>query len=372
MRALFPFMAAVVPAAAMAQTTSGVIWRGDFDTGASSLSGNCNAGQDQWCDQQKVRPEQIQVVQTPTPAQGAYAARFEVKYGDIYNGYSDERALITGPATLWETAGTEKWYRWQSMLPDGWVGKYPKWDQLSQWPAAYSIGGWLVEWHHDANGATETGSAPLYIGANDKQFILCLVDQATSECRETIPLADIQRGHWTDFVMHALWSPDSKTGFLEIWVDGVNVLPKHYGSNMYPGMRNYLCAGLYRNQYIGSPTLRWPDGTLIYGSGGAVQDVYLDGFVVGKTMNDVLAERPWGPQVPPDAGTPDAGTSTASDPSADAGTVAQGDPTPTTTTSAVTTASMGSGCSSGSRHLAWLAIPMLAIALRRRRARRRA
>ena len=378
MRTLFVIAAvsAVAASAAAQTTTSGIVWRGDFDSGASSLTGNCAAGQNQWCAQQKVRPQQIQVVQSPTPAQGAYAARFEVRYGDVYNGYSDERSLLTGPDSLWETAGTEKWYRWQSMLPDGWVGKYPKWDQLNDYPNAYSIGGWLVEWHHDANGAVETGSAPLYIGADDKQFFLCLVNQATSECRETIKLADIQLGHWTDFILHALWSPDSKTGFLEIWVDGVNVLPKHMGSNMYPGMRNYLCAGIYRNQYIGDPTLRWPNGTLVYAAGGAPGVAYLDGFVAGMTMNDVLAERPWGPQpVPtPDAGTPDpvADGGTVADPVADAGVVA--DPTPTPSPAPAPTpvraAVLGSGCSSGGVQLACLTMPLLALALARRMRRR--
>jgi hypothetical protein len=365
LRNLFVLAVAAVPFAAVAQTTSGVVWKGDFESGAAAMSGNCTAGQNQWCRSQTIRPQQIQAVQSPV-AQGGYAARIEVKFGDVYGGYSDERSLLTGPSTLWETAGTEKWYRWQSMLPDEWVGKYPKWDQLADFPNAYSIGGWLVEWHHDANGGVETGSAPLYIGADDSKYFLCLVDQATSACRETIKLADLQRGHWTDFVVHALWSPDSNTGFLEIWVDGVNVLPKHYGSNMYPGMRNYLCAGLYRNVHIGDPGLRWPDGTPVYGAGGSPSVAYLDGFIIGKTMDDVLAERPWGtqPEAPPPPPPPPPPAPGAGPDQPPATPVPE--PSPDAAPPQVGAATLGSGCSSTRAQSAWIAIGLVVLLMRRR------
>jgi len=170
-----------------AQTDPDVIWKGDFDDGASSLTGHCNAGDNQWRKTQTTRAQQIQVVADPV-AQGRYAARFEVKFGDVFSYYSDSRSLMTGPPSLWENEGNERWYRWQALWPQGWVGSYPKWDQLST-PAARSNAGSLVVWHHDANGGVEHGSAPLYIGANDDTIWLCLVDQATSTCRENITLA---------------------------------------------------------------------------------------------------------------------------------------------------------------------------------------
>src|SRR4051812_860292 len=306
MKNLILTMAVLAPAfAATAQTNPDIIWKGDFDTGPSSLSGNCTSGQDQWCNDQIHRAQQAQVVQDPA-VQGRYAARFEVKYGDIYKTYSDSRALITGPGTLWEDEGNDRWYRWQSMWPTDWVGNYPKWDQLTD-PNAHSHGGSVVEWHHDANGGTETGSAPLYIGADDKYIWMCLVDQKTSTCREHLNLATLVRGHWHDIVMHAKWSSSSSTGFLEIWIDGTNVLPKHYGANKYPGMRNYLIVGLYRNGHIGDPNLRYPDGSHVYGSDGEPGVVYLDGFIIGKTQAAVMAETLVTDTPPPaaDAGSVD-------------------------------------------------------------------
>ena len=383
--------ALIAPAFAAAAQQSDLIWTGDFETGASSLSGNCSAGQDQWCSRQTVRSQQIQTVASPS-VQGRYAARFEVKFGDVYNNYSDSRSLMTGPTTLWENEGNERWYRWQAMWPADWVGSYPKWDELAN-PDARSPAGSLVEWHHDANGGVESGSAPLYLGADDSNLWLCLVDQATSTCRERPNLMPLQRGHWHDFVLHAKWSSDPSVGYLEIWIDGVLVMPKHLTSTMYPGMRNYLIVGLYRNGEIGDPNLLYPNGTHVYGTDGTPGVAYLDGFVVGKTQASVLAELPFGPQpvpaptpaptpTPADGGTPvaaaDAGTpAPVAAVGADAGTVGNtpvdtpvslpsaATPPPSIATSGI--GSPGGGCSSGGASLAWLALPLLALALLRRR-----
>jgi hypothetical protein len=375
-------IAPVLPAAAQTSSSSSdVIWVGDFEAGTSSLGGNCNAGQNQWCNDEIIRPQQMQVVQDPV-VQGKYALRVEVKFGDVYNGYSDSRSLMTGPPQLWEDEGNERWYRWQTMWPVGYVGTYPKWDQLSD-PTVRSNAGSVVEWHHDGNGAVETGSAPLYIGADDNYIWLCLVDQTTGACREHINLASLIRGHWHDFVVHAKWSSDPTVGFLDIWVDGVHVLPMHMCQNKYPGMRNYLVAGLYRNGEIGDPNLLYPDGTHVYGTDGTPGVIYLDGFIVGKTQASVLAEALLtDPPPASDAGTPtDGGVTPPADPGSagDAGTPADPTPppaadagTPPKTSSKLSVASaLGASCSSGGVPMAWVGLIVVAFVFAQRRARRR-
>src|SRR5882724_4387116 len=162
------FLVPGLPVAAQ-QTDPDVIWKGDFEAGPTSLTGHCSAGDDQWCSIETTRPQQIQVVADPV-AQGKYAARFEVKYGDLFSYYSDSRSLMSGPSALWENEGNERWYRWQALWPQDWVGSYPKWDQLSD-PSARSWAGSLVEWHHDANGGVEHGSAPLYIRSGGERWL---------------------------------------------------------------------------------------------------------------------------------------------------------------------------------------------------------
>jgi MYXO-CTERM domain-containing protein len=319
-----------------------VLWKGNFEDGPSSLSGHCSIGENQWCNQQKIRPEQIQVVTDPV-FEGRYAARFEVKYGDQFNGYSDSRSLMSPPVTLWEDEGNERWYRWQVLWPQDYVGDYPKWDELGT-PTSRSPAGSIVEWHH-SNGGVETGSAPLYIGANNNFITMCLVDQATSACRETINLAPLQRAHWHDFVMHAKWSSNPAVGFLEMWIDGANVLPKKMTSNKYPGMQNYLLIGLYRNGHIGDPNLLYPNGTHVYGTDGTPGVAYVDGFIAGYTREAVE---------PP---------ATATQPPGQSG----GTATPSTSASGF--GSGGGGCASSGAQTAWLALPVFALFAWRRRRR---
>ena len=385
MRTLLASFALAAAFGARAQTAD-VIWTADFEAGAASLTGNCLAGQNGWCNDQIIRPQQLQIVQDPV-AQGHNAVRVEVKYGDVYGGYSWSRSLMTGPGSLWEDEGSERWYRWQVLWPSNWVGSYPKWDQLGT-PDARSSGGSVIIWHHDNNGGVEAGSAPLYIGADDNYIWLCLVDQATSTCRERPNLAPLQRAHWHDFIVHAKWSSDKSIGFLEIWIDGVLVLPKHYAANKYPGMRNYLIAGIYRDGHIGDPNMLYPNGTHVYGTNGTPGVVYLDGFIAAKTQAAVLATGPFGPPPPPppppaaDAGTPpsppppadDAGTPTppADPPPTDPPPVEVSPPpadggVPPKPTGLAALGYPGSGCSTGGASSAWLAAPLLVLLFLRRK-----
>jgi Polysaccharide lyase len=341
-----------------------VLWRGDFEEGVSSLTGNCDYGMNGWCREQTVRSQQIQIVDDPV-FEGHHAVRFEVKYGDVFPGMSDERSLMSPPITLWEDEGNERWYRWQVLWPEGFVGSYPKWDELGT-PASRNNAGSIVEWHHDNNGGMESGSAPLYIRGEDNYVTMCLVDQKTSACRETINLAPMQRGQWRDFVLHAKWSSDPKVGFLEMWIDGVNVLPKKMTSNKYPGMRNYLLIGLYRNVHIGDPNLLYPDGTHVYGTDGTPGVAYVDGFVMGRTKESVWPPDPT--PAPAPVTTPAPTTTPA--PSTPGTTAPASTPEPATA-AAPAKAAIGfpqGGCSSGGFESVWLALPLLGLfALRRRR-----
>jgi hypothetical protein len=281
-----------------AYTHPDVIWRGDFERGVASLRNNCYSALDGWCVPEIVRPEQIQIVENPV-AQGKYAARFEVKYGDVYTNpftkvtYSGSRSLISGPDVTYEDEGSERWYRWQVLLPLDFVADYPKWDQLSSSNETSTIrqpSGYNLVWHHEGDG-----SAPLYINANSKYFSLCLVDFVKRSCTN-INLAPVIRGRWVDFLLHATWSSDPNLGFLEMWMDGEHVLPRVFAANMYPGIRNYLVTGLYRDGHIGDPSLRYTSGAPVYGLDGTPTVVYLDGFVIGNSWESVMSSGtmvPW-------------------------------------------------------------------------------
>jgi len=53
---------------------------------------------------------------------GAVRRPVRVKFGDVFSYYSDSRSLMTGPDSLWEDEGNERWYRWQALWPQvGWA-----------------------------------------------------------------------------------------------------------------------------------------------------------------------------------------------------------------------------------------------------------
>jgi len=125
------------------------------------------------------------------------------------------------------------------------------------------------------------------------------------------------------------------------------VLPKHMTANKYPGMKNYMEAGLYRNGHIGDPNLRNADGSYVYGNDGAPGVVYLDGFIVGRTQESVL-----GAQTPAQS-APGGADGSGSVGSSRTGAAGFG---------------QGGGCSSSGLQSAWLALPLFGLfAFRRRR-----
>lgn len=213
------------------------------------------------CRKQTPRPESIQVVGNPDLARGPdWMVRYEVKFGDQVPGMSDSRCLMTGPGILWSDRGAEQWWRWWTWQPLDWIGAFPKWDQLESWPEVKQGGGSGVEWHHEPfGGGVESGSAPIYTGATDKELYLLLVDQKTSEARERFVVDSVlRRGHCYEWLMHVRWDWDPALGFLELWLDGELVIPKFTTYTMYPDTRIYPVWGIYRNGRIGDPSLNWP------------------------------------------------------------------------------------------------------------------
>jgi hypothetical protein len=81
-----------------------------------------------------------------------------------------------------------------------------------------------------------------------------------------------------------------------MWMDGENVLPKMSAATMYPGMRNWWVVGLYRDEHIGDPNLRYKGGAPVYGTDGSPTVIYLDGFAVGKTWESLMSA---GTLIPP-------------------------------------------------------------------------
>jgi hypothetical protein len=244
---------------------AGVVWRGDFETGDRS----------QYTGAQMVSPDRLQVVTSPV-AEGRYALKATVRQGDDPINSSGNRNELVYQGN--EAVGSEYYYRWKVMFP----ADYP------------SVRTWQVftQWHHTGC----CGSPPVEFFVYGEEIRLTLTSSVTPWTTKLV------RGVWHEFIFHVRWSADPKVGFVELWHNRQQVLPKRYLATMYAGMKNYLKLGLYRSDTVSQ-----------------VGVVYHDGFIQATRLEDVLPPPP----LPPDAGTPapapDAGTPGPA-PTPDAGT----------------------------------------------------
>ena len=55
-----------------------------------------------------------------------------------------------------------------------------------------------------------------------------------------------QNGRWYDIVFHIKWSRSDSVGYVEVWVNGQQIVPRIMGANLYPNQRAYLKQGYYR------------------------------------------------------------------------------------------------------------------------------
>jgi hypothetical protein len=273
---------------------------------ANPVSGNCGPADNDWCSTQRVRDDAIRLVDNPDPTRGPPKMfRYEVRYqdGQFKNSqgitYSDQRAMTGPPPRLWVSPGTEQWWRWFHLVPQDWIGAFPKQDQLADFPRVKLDGGSGFQFHHAyADNRIETGSAPLYTGIDDNGPWLKLVDQATSTERKRWTYQPLRRLHAYEWLLHILHSPDPNVGFLELWIDGDMIASRYQTQTMYPGTLQYPIAGIYRRFSIGDPSLVWPPRTLLAGNpvytdgDGMRQAQYLGGFVTGPTRDYVMSKYP--------------------------------------------------------------------------------
>ncbi|MGB3482215.1 MAG: polysaccharide lyase [Mycobacterium sp.] len=140
--------------------------------------------------------------------QGRFAARFELRHGDVPTGICcGARAEVSGDAAVQAGEGDERWYQWSTRFgeefPSG-VG----WSVLSQW-------------HADADG-----SPPVAILANvtaDRWgIVLTKWDSPNDQDPPKFApwSAPVVRGVWNDIKMHVKWSARDDIGFIELWING--------------------------------------------------------------------------------------------------------------------------------------------------------
>jgi hypothetical protein len=225
-------------------------WRGDFETGSFA----------QWLD-----GGGIQALQGPADVvqdrvrDGAYAARFEVRPNSDPNADGGDRSELLYDTQ--EDEGDESWWAWSTYFGD---------DFNPNPDTHWNI---FTQWHH--NGST--GQANVNFEVNTRyapwKIQMRTFGGQADKNQQIFLLADLERNRWYDFVFHVRWAPDN-TGFVEVWLNGVPVVPLTHRPTTYAGEGVYLKQGLYR------------------GPSGLTSALYLDGTRRGTSFDDVTAPIP--------------------------------------------------------------------------------
>jgi hypothetical protein len=194
-------------------------------------------------------------VQSPV-ARGSFAARFEVRNGDVAAGGNRAELFARGLADGWpDPQGSERYYGWATFIPADYRTD-PRWQILLQWKGEY------------------TGSPPLAIGLEGDQLNVS-VRNADGRTVTRVWHSQMRGGQWDRFVMHVRWSPNPSNGFIEFWRNGELVLPRMPARTMMTTSdgvadRNYLKLGLYRSRGI-----------------AVTQVLYHDAMRIGRTYRSV-------------------------------------------------------------------------------------
>jgi outer membrane biosynthesis protein TonB len=162
------------------------------------------------------------------PFEGSGAARFEVQAGDVEPDTGAERSEVSGP-TFKEGEGL--YFRDAIRVPSGNTFSTP-WQIVQQ----------LHEenWNGSPGVAVFLDSEPaLQIGAGDRSPTYWTSSK-------------LEEDRWYELIYRVKLSQDSSTGFIEVWLDGVqqsllNGQTRMYGQTMQTG-ETYLKAGIYRSE----------------------------------------------------------------------------------------------------------------------------
>jgi len=203
------------------------------------------------------RFERMQVIDAESvPGRGAYkpsgrAMRYELRpwedgFGDVFvsSGYATNRAETYArhgrsdkAARTWpDPPGSQRWYSF-SWAPSNDFAFAGEGNDIPD-------DEWSLIWQLKGKNA---GSPPL--GILLKRNTIMTAGSAVG----WIPLGQVEGGAWTRLVIGVKHSSDPGQGWVEIWRDGVKVLPRTYGATVLKQSNgeiagNYMKQGLYRSK----------------------------------------------------------------------------------------------------------------------------
>jgi hypothetical protein len=245
-----------------------IYWTGDFGTGDTSQWTEVHTGG-------KWGPSSIQVVTFPEPVRwGKYAGKFTVRGG---GGDSSRAEITASQAMTGGYAGQEWFYSWSTYVPSNPNATSPWnfWANITQWMDL------LYQCSPPLWVALRSGPPLSFSLQSD------ILDNKNG-CAEIGPhhewdLGTFQYDQWNDFTIHVKWSEDPTVGFVEMWRNGVQVVPLTY-------MRTLdTSGGVFMEQALYHPG---NDGThVLYHDGTRRHDAF-NGLSISPSSSDIPVPTP--------------------------------------------------------------------------------
>jgi hypothetical protein len=180
---------ALALAAVCSSASAEVLWRGDFETGTT----------EQWKGT-ATKSDAVKIVTEPVRA-GKFALRIDgsnaARKKDV-----DRIELQHQPRPPGTAEGTERYFGWSVYLPKK-----------------------LVPGHH-ALGYFETRNSWMQLMSFEGQGEDVKFTTRVPYRLHWTGKGKLTPGRWHDFALHVFWSRDPARGFVEVWFDGEQVVPK--------------------------------------------------------------------------------------------------------------------------------------------------
>lgn len=204
---------------------SRTVFIGDYETGDFSQWETCQSAlSNTGCKTVGKGDRTMRIV--PGAHQGQWAARFEVRPGDVPNFGGGERSEVSsGTPSATVRAGDERWYQWSMLFPSDFATPKGVWFIVMQWHSG-------------------SGSPPLAINISNQGTVDIGGDGLKSEPKRTI--GPVRRGQWVDYTLHVKFSRNSSDGFVEAWENGQQTVQMTHRATM-TSASNYLKQGIYRD-----------------------------------------------------------------------------------------------------------------------------
>jgi hypothetical protein len=234
-----------------------VVCSGDFDSGDSL----------QWASRQCLAGRLTLGSAAPTPFEGGYWARFEVRAGDVEPLTGNNRCELTNPAepSVFQE-GEDVFYRFQVRLGSPWP-----WE--GRWNAIWQL-------HQQSN----SGSPPVVLEAYGSSAAKSRFRLLQAVC---CPIgkwwqgpAPVNTDTWYDFIVHVKHSTNPALGFTELWLNGVrqkmaNGQTRKYGATIPSGSTyTYSKFGYYRDPGHTGTGVLYGDGYVTATNYAAVAGAY--------------------------------------------------------------------------------------------------